>query len=159
MIDIKKRNFLKNIYTYAFVASISLAGYEKISNTNLKFVNKEFNVMGTNGKIQSFTNEPEKTFSIAEEAIKRMERIHELASKFEPYSDIAILNRLYKKYNNIADETQELLEISNKYYDLTEGYFDIGLGNILTLSNIDKNLPLNGSYLKKENFKKKNNKY
>lgn len=155
MIDIKKRTFLKNIYTYAFIASVSIAVNEKINHTNLKFVNKEFHVMGTNGKIQAFTNEPEKVFNIAEEAIKRMNRINDLASKFAPDADIAILNRLYKMYNNIEDETQDLLETSNKYFELTDGYFDIGLGNILTLSNIDKNLPLNGSYLKKKDLKTK----
>lgn len=82
-----------------------------------------------------------------------MNRIAELASKFSPESDIALLNRLYKQYNSISDDTQDLLDISNKYFELTDGYFDIGLGNILTLSNIDKNLPLNGNYLKKRSKK------
>ncbi|HIH2762351.1 MAG TPA: FAD:protein FMN transferase [Candidatus Azoamicus sp.] len=155
MIDIKKDIF-KNMYTYAFIASISIATInEKLNNTNLKFIYKDFYTMGTNGKIQVFTKEPEKAFSIAEEAIKRMKRIDELASKFAPDSDIAILNRLYNIYNNISDETQELLEIGNKYFEFTDGYFDIGLGNILTLSNIDKNLPLNGNYLKKKDLKSK----
>ncbi|HIH2763625.1 MAG TPA: FAD:protein FMN transferase [Candidatus Azoamicus sp.] len=156
MIDVKKRHFLKNIYTYAFVATASLAINETfINNKPLKFINKNFHTMGTNGKIQIFTEEPEKAFSIAEEAIERMNRIHDLASKFAPDADIAILNRLYNIYNHISDETQELLETSNNYYNLTNGYFDIGLGNILTLSNIDKNLPINGNYLKKNDFKKK----
>ncbi|HIH2762665.1 MAG TPA: FAD:protein FMN transferase [Candidatus Azoamicus sp. MARI] len=156
MIDFKKRNFIKNMYTYAIIASVSIAVInEKMHSTNLKFVNKDFYTMGTNGKIQAVTSEPEKVFSIAEEAIKRMNRIAELASKFSPESDIALLNRLYKQYNSISDDTQDLLDISNKYFELTDGYFDIGLGNILTLSNIDKNLPLNGNYLKKKDLKNK----
>lgn len=155
MIDIKKRNFLKSIYTYTLIASVSILVNEKINNTHLRFVHKEFNVMGTSGKIQIFTQEPEKAFSITEEAIKRMKKIDELASKFAPDSDIAILNRLYNIYNNISDDTQNLLEISNEYHTLTDGYFDIGLGNILILSHIDKNLPINGSYLTQKNLKSK----
>lgn len=155
MTDKKRRELLKKIYAYTLLIVIPVAINEKVMDTSIKFVNKEFNAMGTNGKIQIFTDNEEKASSIAEEAIKRMQRIDELASKFAPDSDIAILNRLYKMYNNITEETEELLETSNKYYDLTEGYFDIGLGNILTLANIDKNLPINGNFLKKSDFKNK----
>lgn len=154
MIDIKRRNFIKNIYNCALIGTSYLIINEiTLKKTDLKFINTEYYVMGTNGTIKILVSDVTKGFSIAEEALKRMRNIEKLASKFAPYSDISILNRYYNMLNNISDETIELLEISDKYNKMTNGYFDIGLGNILTLSGIDKNIPINGHYLKKKDFK------
>lgn len=164
MPNLERRNFIKNIYKYILIGSVSIALNEIIINkTDLKFINTNFYVMGTNGTIKAFVKNHNKSSSIVEEALRRMKNIERLASKYAPYSDISLLNRYYNYLHNIADDTVELLEIGNKYHKLTTGYFDIGLGNILTLSGIDKNIPIKGTYLTKNDLKKnivkiKNNK-
>ena len=139
MFDIEKRNFIKKAYNYTCITVGCVLVNEIITKENkIKIINENFNVMGTNGKLQAFVQDIEEGMSITEKALKRMRHIDKLASKFYPYAEIAIMNKFFKEYMTASDDTLNLLDLSNMFNELTDGYFDIGLGNILSLSEIDK---------------------
>ncbi len=146
--NINKRTFLKKIVKYSIFGGLfAFASNNILKTTNMNFINEKFYSMGTEGRIQIFT--PDITYgkTIIKNAIKRIHDLEILLTKFSPKSDIGIINSHPNIYNTVSDETLFILNLSKLYSHITRGYFDIGLGNFLSLSGIDSNVPLVGKTL------------
>lgn len=162
----KRRKFLKKMLFFGCMISICIFMEEKITQApQMSFVRDQFKLMGTDGKIQVFDeNCPyDITLTIAE-AIRRINELEKVLSKFNTLSDITKLNMNPFIYQDLSDDTLKILHKSINYSAMTDGYFNIGVGNFLSLAGIDTTVPLIGSnffnknYINKELIKIKNNK-
>lgn len=152
MLNVNRRTFLKGA---AYVSCLLTAGMlvdYKILNKNIKFINEDFTVMGTKGKLQIFNENKEYNMNLTiNEAKRRMKEIDELASKYRMDSETSKINLNPNVYQDVSADMLNIIKKSQKYFTLTNGYFDFALGNYLTLSGIDPYVPLVG-----KNFFKKN---
>lgn len=120
----------------------------------MKFVSKNFYLMGTYGKVQMFTKNVNYGIFVISKMIEKIKKIENLLTKFSPYSDIGKLNSLFLNYNKISNKTLNVLINSIYIYNFTNGYFDIGLGNLLSISGIDFSVPTTDACVKTPDFKK-----
>ena len=142
-----RRNFLRKIIFYTGFIYISILAYNNIYKEPPKdpLIEEVFISMGSDGKIHYYTKSQKESNAFIQNAIDRMHAIDKLASKFRPYSDISILNLDPDVYTEVSEDTLKILEASQKYNELTDGYFDIGMGNFLSISGIDPGIPLVGN--------------
>lgn len=161
----ERRFFMKKIIYTTLLFYIGILFNNNCLEKDIIFINEEFNAMGTDGKMQIYSDNKDYDMSLTvAEAVKRMHEIDALASKFKMFSDISIINKNPNNYNKVSDDIITLAELSNQYLKKTNGFFDVGIGNFLTLSGIDNNIPLVGknffskSLYNKELIKIKNNK-
>lgn len=143
---VSRREFLKKIFGCGVACSLSVfVSNFIIHNSNMKFVSEKFYLMGTHGKIQTFVNNAEYGKLIVKKAIDRIKDIELLLTKFSPDSDIGIINNFSESYNAVSDDTLFVLASGTELSEKTFGYFDMGLGNLLSGFGIDKCVPLVGN--------------
>lgn len=153
MLSINRRNFLKGVCCTGVLLTAGILLNNKILNKNIKFVNEDFTIMGTKGKLQIFSENKEYNMDLTiDEAKKRMKRIDELASKYRMDSETSKINLNPNVYQKVSKDMLNIIKKSQKYFTLTNGYFDFGLGNYLTISGIDPYVPLVGKTFFKENI-------
>ena len=150
MINKKRRIFLKN--NLILIPLLNISELKPSKNKKEIFLIEKFYSMGTFGKIQIFTKNITKGKEIIKKAIEKIKDIEKLLTKFSPYSDIGKINNKPLNYKKISKETLYVLKTGIKISLLTDGYFDIGLGNILSISGID-NIPIKENKLKTEYYK------
>ena len=155
--DTKRRDFLKQLTTHSFLLTLATTiDYSYLHhNQNLHLTEQTFETMGTIGKIQLFENCPSKTRQSLDRVIKKIFALEQKLSKFNINSDISILNRNPFVYHTTQDDTLSVLEKSIKYKEITHGYFDIGIGNLLSIAGIDNAIPLVGQNFLSINSKEK----
>lgn len=149
MIDQNKRNFIKNSIFKISHSILMPKIRKKIKN---KFISEKFYLMGTCGKIQIFTEDIKYGKNIIIKALKKIKKIEKLLTKFSPNSEISKINISPFNYQKVSKETLYILKMGNNISILTNGYFDMGMGNILSISEIDK-IPFIGKRIKKNNLK------
>ncbi len=153
-----RRGFLKKLmfYTCATYIGILIINNFITKQHEITFVNKDFISMGTNGDIQIFPEGEINSETIIEDTIRRLNQFEKFLSKFKPSSDIGLINSNPYYYRKVSNETLTILDLSIKYNKMTYGYFDIGLGNFLSISGIDPNVPVVGkNFFLKNSFKTK----
>ena len=155
----KRRDFLKKLMFYTCVTYVSILIINNSHTTKEQerpFVHTDYVSMGTNGDIQIFPEGQINGETIIEDTIIRLNQFEKFLSKFKPDSDIGLLNSNPYYYRKVSNETLTILDLSIKYNKMTNGYFDIGLGNFLSISGIDPNVPVVGkNFFLKNNFKTK----
>lgn len=145
MFSLARRNFLKSVYTFSSVFSLNvLIDSNFVLDYSNKFFCQDFYLMGTYGKISIFYDNLEHGKFLIEKSLLRIKSLESSLTKFSPYSDIGIINNNPNEWCNISSDSMHLLKIGMNISDLTKGYFDMGLGNILSFSGIDSFVPLVG---------------
>lgn len=153
MLNVNRRKFLKSFVCTGLLLTAGILIDYKFLNKNVKFVNEDFTVMGTKGKLQIFHENKEYNMDLTiNEAKRRMKEIDRLASKYRMDSETSKLNLNPNTYQKVSNDMLKIINESEKYFKLTNGYFDFGLGNYLTLSGIDPYIPLVGKNFFKKNF-------
>ncbi len=109
--------------------------------------------MGTNGKLQYFFKNYINGILILKKIINKIKYIERIFTKFSPFSEINIINK-NKNFINISYDTLNILKISNKMLINTYKYFNISLGNYLTNTGLDCDLPIY-KIIKIKNLKRK----
>lgn len=142
--NFSRRVFLKSFVNYSVAFSLSIAVSNLTFNNNMQFISEKFYLMGTQGKIQVFVNNIDYGTSIVRQAINRIKYLEVLLTKFSPESDIGIINSYPDIYSTVSDNTIFVLTSGMILSNMTFGYFDMGLGNILSSYGIDENIPLVG---------------
>lgn len=73
-------------------------------------------------------------------ASKHLDKCFEIVDKYDkmfsannPESDVYKINHNIGNYTNVSNETKELIKIGKYYSELSNGEFDISLGNLTTL--------------------------
>jgi len=147
--DISRRFFLKSFLNYIFVLSLSIIVNDTVlQNVNMKFISEKFYLMGTYGKIQLFVDDVDHGTRVLKKALDKIKYIESLLTKFSPDSDIGVINNFSKSYHYISDDTLHILDYGTKLSEMTFGYFDMGLGNVLSKIGIDGTVPLVGKITK-----------
>jgi thiamine biosynthesis lipoprotein len=101
---------------------------------SLYHAEKTVYLMGTPVKIKV---EGANASRLAEAAIQEIRRLEKLFSKFDPKSEVSLINRRAGKTAVVvSDETFECIKIANEISGLSQGAFDITLGHFKEL-NID----------------------
>lgn len=113
-----------------------------------KFICENFYLMGTNGKIQIFSDNLDYAKFLIKKALAKIKELENCLTKFSPYSDIGRINSNKNNYTIISNDTSNVLDIGNNISKLTYGYFDMGLGNLLSYFGIDKLVPMVGDVTK-----------
>jgi FAD:protein FMN transferase len=154
MLNTKRRFFIKNFAKYSIgaAAAIIIPNYI-FNNYSYKFISYDFYLMGTYGRIQIFLNDMEYGKLLIQNIINKIQNLESLLTKFSPNSDIGRINNNPKIRIKVSEDTIKLLKIGNNLSTLTDGYFDMGMGNFLTLYRIDSDVPLVGSITNIDNMK------
>ncbi|MCB1711103.1 MAG: FAD:protein FMN transferase [Candidatus Riesia sp.] len=146
--NINRRTFLKNFTTHGIILALAATidySYLYPPKQYMCLTEKHFETMGTIGKIQLFEECKFKTQKAISEALKRIFSLEKELSKFNIHSEISKLNRNPFFYHATRDDTVNVLEKGIEFNRLTNGYFDFGLGNLLSIAGIDPNIPLVGT--------------
>lgn len=143
---VSRREFFKKFLGCGMACSLSVFVNNFMAHdSNMKFVSEKFYLMGTHGKIQTFVSNAEHGKFIVKKAIDRIKNIELLLTKFSPDSDVGLINNFSDSYNSVSDDTLFVLDSAKELSEKTFGYFDMGLGNLLSGFGIDKNVPLVGN--------------
>lgn len=112
------------------------------------FVCEDFYLMGTSGKIQIFYDNVEYGRFLISKAINRIRELEYCLTKFSPNSDVGRINVMPFDFHKVSVDTFNVFTIGKKISELTFGYFDMGLGNILSYCGIDNLVPIVGKVTK-----------
>lgn len=146
---LSKRFFLKKCFIYGMLWSLSVSVCKMLfHNSNMKFISEKFYLMGTYGKIQIFVVNAEYGKIFIQKAINRIRYIELFLTKFSYESDIGLINSFSNSYNSVSDDTLYVLNSGIELSEKTFGYFDMGLGNVLSEYGIDKEVPVVGNVTK-----------
>lgn len=128
------------------VFTLNFLFYENfIEDFSSKFICEDFYLMGTKGKIQFFCDDLNYGRFVIDKSISRVRELENLLTKFSPLSDIGRLNNNPLDFNNVSLDTLNVIKIGDFISKQTFGYFDMGLGNILSGIGIDSFVPLVGN--------------
>lgn len=153
MFYLDKRLFLKNILAVSGILSLNVVFYDNFLKDHAnKFVCEEFYLMGTHGKIQIFCDNIEYGKFLIKKAINKINEIDMLLTKFSPLSDIGKINSNLNEFTSVSIDTFNILNFGKYVSDMTLGYFDMGLGNILSYSGIDAFVPMVGTLTKSKDM-------
>ena len=133
---IKKYKFIYVVY-FVFLIFIIYFNYEP----KMKFISERFYLMGTQGKIQIFVKDIENGNIAIQNAINRIKNIEHLLTKFSVDSDISKINKHPFIYNEVSFDTIFNLIFAKQISTMTNGYFDIGIGDILAIYKVDNIKP------------------
>ncbi|MDP8260267.1 MAG: FAD:protein FMN transferase [Candidatus Gygaella obscura] len=111
---------LKRFYFFSFFCLFLVMGCE-----SQKYIIKTAFLMGTIVEVTC-----EDSFVI-DEVFSEMKRLDDLLSKFNPQSEIFRLNQ--KKRLVVSEETFEVIEKAIEFNSLTDGAFDITIGELIDL--------------------------
>ncbi len=90
-----------------------------------------FDVMGTEAKVEFWHKKKSTADELISQVVKEMQRIDKKMSFYKEDSEISKVNkRAHKKTVKISKELFSLLQESKKYYNLTEGAFDITFASV-----------------------------
>jgi len=146
MISQNRRTFFKKVFCYG--AMFSLLGVTSnilFNNSSLKFINKDFYLMGTKGKLQFFTNDLSYGEYLVEKTLNRIQNIELMLTKFSPDSIINKISRNIVSYNEVPTDVLRVLKLGVKISKMTNNYFDMGMGNLLYSAGIDNMIPIVGN--------------
>jgi len=145
MINVARRNFITRYFGYGTACSLGVVtGGLFFHDFGMKLVSEKFYLMGTHGKIQVFVSDVDYGTLIIRNAINKIKDLELLLTKFSPDSDVGIINNYPSHGTVVSDDTLFVLECGNKISVMTDGYFDMGLGNVLSSVGIDSSVPLVG---------------
>ena len=112
-----------------------------------KEYNRSFIIWGTNFDLQIKSNLDKKSLNlISEESVNILNRLNIIFNNYQKLSEITIFNE--SKINSeisISPEFVELLIESKKYHEISDGYFDITIGNLTSkfdYKNVDKSIQI-----------------
>ncbi len=145
MFYLDRRFFLKKTLGFGVGGPIGVVINQIVLNDfNDNFICEDFYLMGTRGKVQIFCDNLEHGRFLIKQSISRIGEIEACLTKFSPYSDIGRINNNSHKFNEVSFDTLNVLNLGKRISAMTFGYFDMGLGNILSYSGIDKFVPIVG---------------
>lgn len=143
---LNRRDFFKKIFGVSSFLSLGVFIDDIFLNDHReKFICESFFSMGTYGRIQIFSDNLEKGKFLLNKAVSRIKQLDSFLTKFSPLSDIGRINNNPYEFNYISYDTFNVLSLGKYFSDATYGYFDMGLGNLLSFSGIDKFVPIVGN--------------
>jgi len=109
-----------------FIFLLIFSLFSSCKNNGEKFyIKKEF-IMSVPIEIKIYTQNIAKGQEVSDLIFKEIQRISDEFSYTEPYSYTRYINgNAYQKWVNIEPEMLRLLNISKRYYEITDGAFDI----------------------------------
>jgi len=137
---------------YSILVTFLISNLYFIYDPKMKFISEKFYLMGTHGNIQIFVKDVQNGNLAIKNAIQRIKNIEKILTKFASDSDISKINRYPFIYNYVSFDTIFNLEFAKQIYIMTNGYFDIGVGDILSVLGIDDIIP-EYNHIKLKNFK------
>jgi thiamine biosynthesis lipoprotein len=145
MFYLDRRRFLNKVFFTGSAFTLNFLFYESfLEDFSSKFLCEDFYLMGTNGKIQIFCDDLEYGKFIIDKSINRVKYLENILTKFSPLSDVGILNNNPFEFNEVSSDTLSILKIGNIISKKTFGYFDMGMGNLLSKFGIDSFVPIVG---------------
>lgn len=155
MFYIARRNFLRSVFGVGTAFSLSIIFNKSfLEDFNNRFICQDFYLMGTYGKIQIFCDDIYHGNFFIKKAVNSIKKIEKCLTKFSPFSDIGIMNRRPFEYHSVSLDTLNVLNIGSLLSEKTFGYFDMGLGNLLSYSGIDTFVPIVGGVTKVDDMNK-----
>jgi len=140
-----RRSFIKKIFSYGFIVSLSVMTLPFFfREPSIKFISEKFYLMGTHGKIQIFVKDIDYGMFVIRKAIDRIRDIELSLTKFSPGSDVGFINTYPFVYHQVSSDTLFVLNFGKQMSFMTDGYFDMGLGNVLSSFGIDEVVPVVG---------------
>lgn len=100
-------------------------------------------VMGTQLDVLLVGDEPGRLSAVWDEMETEVKRLDKLLSRFEPESEISRINKEAGHFPvSVNDEVWGILHDSKRYYESTEGYFDVTIGyfNQILLNEAEKSI-------------------
>ena len=134
MISVKNKKTVMIILTITLI-SLLIIGNSLNTAPKRKF-KKTRNLMGTDVTIQVYGSNEEKSMNAIKDAFTEIERIENLASRYDESSELYKLNH-QKKLNNPSKDLRKLIRTSKHYYNVTNGAFDITVLPLLNLWSND----------------------
>lgn len=146
MLYLSRRNFLKSACTVGTSFFLNTCFYNSfLEDYSNNFICQNFYLMGTCGKIQIFCDNLDQGKFFISKAIDRIKALEFFFTKFSPLSDIGRINMSPLKFNEVSDDTLNILKIGNFISMSTFRFFDMGLGNVLSYYGIDSLVPIVGN--------------
>ncbi len=146
MFNLDRRRFLNKIFLTGSAFSLNFVFYKSfLEDFSSNFICEDFYLMGTKGKIQIFCDDLSYGNFIINKSINRIKELENYLTKFSPLSDVGRLNNNPFEFNYISNDTINVIKIGDVISKKTFGYFDMGLGNLLSIFDIDNFIPLVGS--------------
>lgn len=107
--------------------------FQYFDNSLLLHGTKEY-VMGTQFNIVAVGKDKNISEAVWHDILKELTRLNRLLNRFDPHSEIAIINtNAYKRAVAVNDEIWEILTECKDYHKKTLGVFDISLRNFLKI--------------------------
>lgn len=153
MFNLDRRRFFHKIVNFGtFFSLAAISGDIIFRETKMNFISKQFFLMGTKGKIQMFIEDNILGGVIINNVINKLELIESFFTKFSPDSFIGKINCNSFNYHEVPNDVISILDIGKNISILTDNYFDMGMGNFLSYTGIDKNVPMVGCLTKSIDF-------
>lgn len=145
MQNLSRRNFLKSMIALGTTLSLfKLLDNDFYYNKDI-CLSKKIYAMGTSGNITIYCKDEKYGNLLLNEAAKNLNRLEFLLTKFSTNSDISRINLNPNFYNYVSRDVLNLLKLGSYITDNTFGYFDMGMGNLLSYYRIDSNVPILGN--------------
>lgn len=146
---LSRREFLKGLFALGASFSIfKILDNVNYNNCNYFCLSKSFYLMGTSGKITIYLKDKDYGYLLLDEAVRKVKKLEFMLTKFNPVSELNTINLNPNHYNNISSDFLYLLKLGTYITDNTFGYFDMGMGNLLSYYRIDSSVPLMGNLTK-----------
>jgi len=128
-------NSIKKLIPFAVVLGICVLGLFVLRNDRLVAVDSGHRtVMGTFARVVAVASDEQTAQRSIEAAFKQLHRLDRLMSSYKSDSELTRINRTAgEKPVKISPETFSLLEESGRYWQMTDGAFDITVGPIIDL--------------------------
>ncbi len=145
MESLSKRNFLNScLFLGMSLCSFKLLDRYICNKKKYFCLSKNFYLMGTCGNITIYVSDVKYGNFVLNEIFLRIKKLEFLFSKFIIDSDVSKLNLNPGIYNFVSFSVSKLLKLGMYINSNTFGYFDMGLGNLLSSSKIDSVVPFVG---------------
>lgn len=128
---------LQALIKFAFLIGLVFTSFSSIAEWHYK----QFEVMGTQAKVEFESNDQQLATKLIEQVIAEMNRIDRLMSPFKSDSELSKINQQASHHPVvISEELFGLLEKSASYSYLTQGAFDISFSSVGYLYDYRKQL-------------------
>ncbi len=116
----------------------------KINTPEHRFEYSELH-MGVQARLVLYTSSEVSAKTAAKAAFEEANRLNLIFSDYEPESELSRMSKMaYPEAFQISEELLDVLILSKKFYDLSEGSFDVSAGSLTQLwrrSRREKSLP------------------
>ena len=127
-----RRNFCKGLLTSSLTATfVPLTCFADAFGGCRRFRQMRY-VMGTLLDIVVYSESSDSARVFFDRAFSIVERLDRLLSNFKESSEISLLNR-GRGFIELSEDSRRILELGEKYWQLSEGYFDIGIRPLVDL--------------------------